>query len=106
MDPTEAAKSLSYELWGAELDLGYAVYTPEEAVRLARTRVDSELRFLDARLLVGDAGLFKSWKDDLMTWSRRSPAVFLERLVPVIMARRYPAPAVALGPASAAQAEA
>src|SRR5437660_12773066 len=36
-DPTDAAKALSYELWAAELDLGYAVYTPEEALRLART---------------------------------------------------------------------
>ena len=65
-DPTDAAKALSYELWGAELDLGYAVYTPEEALRLARTRLDSELRFLDARLLVGDAALFKNWKSELM----------------------------------------
>lgn len=88
VDPTDAAKALSYELWGAELDLGYAVYTPEEALRLARTRVDSELRFLDARLLVGDAGLFRSWKDELMTGSRSSPVAFLERLVPVIKARR------------------
>jgi [protein-PII] uridylyltransferase len=87
-DPTDAAKALSYELWGAELDLGYAVYTPEEALRLARTRLDSELRFLDARLLVGDAALFKDWKSELMGWSRRSPEGFLDRLGPVTRARR------------------
>jgi [protein-PII] uridylyltransferase len=87
-DPADAAKALSYELWGAELDLGYAVYTPEEALRLARTRLDSELRFLDARLLVGDASLFKGWKSELMEWSRRSPEGFLDRLGPVTRARR------------------
>ena len=87
-DPTEAAKALSYELWAAELDLGYAIYTPEEALRLARTRVDSELRFLDARLLVGDAGLFNGWKDELMEFSRRSPEGFLDRLAPVTRSRR------------------
>lgn len=88
IDPTDAAKALSYELWGAELDLGYAVYTPEEALRLARTRVDSELRFLDARLLVGDDILFRDWKAELLAWSRRSPVDFLDRLAPVTRARR------------------
>ena len=87
-DPTDAAKALSYELWAAELDLGYALYTPEEALRLVRTRVDSELRFLDARLLVGDAELFKGWKAELMEYSRGSSAGFLDRLAPVTRARR------------------
>src|SRR5205814_9655103 len=87
-DPADAAKALSYDLWGAELDLGYAVYPPEEALRLARTRLDSELRFLDARLLVGDAALFKDWRSELMAWSRRSPEGFLDRLGPVTRARR------------------
>jgi [protein-PII] uridylyltransferase len=87
-DPADAAKALSYELWGAELDLGYAVYTPEEALRLARTRVDSELRFLDARLLAGDQVLFGAWWQALIAYSRSAPGEFLGRVFAVTQARR------------------
>lgn len=87
-DPSDAAKALSYELWGAELDLAYAVYTPEEALRLARTRVDSELRFLDARLLAGDEAMFAAWWAELLAFSRSSTDAFLDRLRAVVRSRR------------------
>lgn len=60
----DAMKALSYALWDAGLELGAAVYSPKESLKLARGRFDVATSLLDSRLLIGDEDLFVSWQKD------------------------------------------
>lgn len=87
-DVTQPAKALSYRLWDAGLELGYAIFTPKEAIRLARQRIDSETSLLDARLLTGNAELFAQLEQGALDVSRRSIPGFLARLRQATLGRR------------------
>lgn len=73
------AKALAYELWDAGLELGYAIHTPKEALRLSKSRLDSLTAFLDARHLAGDRELYDEWIDAALARTRKSRD-FIERL--------------------------
>lgn len=83
-----AAKALAYELWDAGLELGYAIHTPKEALRLSKDRIDSATSFLDARLLAGEPGLFEEWVDDLVDAARNQIDKFMARLRDATAIRR------------------
>lgn len=57
-----AMKTLSYALWDAGLELGTAIYSSKESLKLARGRFDVATALLDSRLLVGDEDVFLPWR--------------------------------------------
>lgn len=62
--------ALLYPLWDAGLVIGHATHTPASAVRFAEGDMTAMTAFLDARLLFGDARLFKdftSWLE-MLRW--------------------------------------
>lgn len=59
------AKQLSYEMYDTGMELGFAVHTPKESIKLARSRFDVEASFRDARLIFGDQKLFDKWSADV-----------------------------------------
>lgn len=87
-DVTAPAKALAYDLWDMGLELGYALHTPGEALRLSAQRLDSQTSFLDARLVVGNAELVAEWVADSVARARRSLPAFLEQLREATGSRR------------------
>lgn len=87
-DVTTAAKALAYELWDTGAELGYALHTPGEALRLAGQRFDSQASFLDARLVTGNAELFGDWDQRCLARLRRSLPSFMENLRVATIERR------------------
>lgn len=83
-----AAKALAYELWDGGLELGYAVRTPKETLRLSKDRIDTATAFLDARFLAGDASLFEECFDQLVSWAGKATDKFMARLRDATDARR------------------
>lgn len=79
-DVSAATKALAYELWDAGLELGYALHTPGEALRLAGQRFDSQASFLDARLVTGNPDLFAGWDQRCLAKLQRSLPTFVENL--------------------------
>lgn len=73
-------KKLAYELWDGGLELGYALHTPKEALRLARERIDSATAFLDARFLAGDRTLFDDWAAAVLAAAQKTAEEFIARL--------------------------
>jgi [protein-PII] uridylyltransferase len=76
--PDEALKAavnaLLYPLWDAGLVVGQASHTPASAARFAETDMTAMTAFLDARLVAGDAKLFKDFTSrfDLLRWRMKS----------------------------------
>ncbi|MGH2706748.1 MAG: ACT domain-containing protein [Actinomycetota bacterium] len=87
-DVSGAVKGLVYELWDAGVELGYAVLTPKEALRLRRERLDCETAALEARLVVGDADLFEEWLAGALRQTRRALPGFMASLTKETRARR------------------
>ena len=87
-DVTAPAKALAYELWDMGLELGYALHTPGEALRLSTQRLDSRTAFLDARAVTGDADLFSDWHARSVERVRRSLPAFVDHLREATAARR------------------
>ncbi len=52
------AESILYPLWDAKIKVGHAVRTVSDAAKLARDDLPTATALLDARLVVGDKGLF------------------------------------------------
>ena len=87
-DVTGAAKALAYDLWDAGLELGYALHTPAEALRLAAQRLDSQTSFLDGRLITGDQALFDGWQERLPSRLRKGASGFVDALATATRERR------------------
>ncbi len=64
----ELAEAILYPLWDAKAKVGHAVRSCSEAAALARDDLPTATALLDARLVVGDAGVF----EELLRATRRS----------------------------------
>lgn len=84
LDPTPAVKELSFELWAAGVELGVAVFTPEEALAAARERPPREVAVRGARLLAGGPGPF----DELRLGLEGTAETFPARLREAVAERR------------------
>ena len=82
------ASALFYPLWDAGLAVGQAVRTRDEAVAIARERLDALTATLDARVLAGDADLADATIADVRAVARDDPATFAARLREAAAARR------------------
>ena len=69
-----AVDALLYPLWDAGLTVGHASHTPASASRFAETDMTAMTAFLDARLVAGDAKLFKDFtaRFDMLRWRMKS----------------------------------
>ena len=74
------AEPLLYPLWDAGFSVGHAVRTPEETAVLATERLDAATAMLDARLLAGDAQLFRDTTDAVWSPLRADPDAFTAKL--------------------------
>jgi [protein-PII] uridylyltransferase len=74
------ARPLLYPLWDAGFSVGHAVRTPEETAVLATERLDAATAMLDARLLAGDAQLFRDATDAVWSPLRADPDEFIAKL--------------------------
>jgi [protein-PII] uridylyltransferase len=75
-----AAEALFYELWDSGMQVGHSVRTLKEALAIAKTDLNAETAFLDARLLVGDKPLFDRFSDEALAQTRRMRPPFVERI--------------------------
>lgn len=68
------ANALLYPLWDAGLAVGHATHTPASAVKFAESDMTAMTAFLDARLVAGDAKLFKDFASrfDMLRWRTKS----------------------------------
>ncbi len=73
--------ALLYPLWDAGLTVGYATHTPASAVKFAEKDMTAMTAFLDARLVGGDAGLFKDFaaRFEMLRWRTKSKFVKAKR---------------------------
>jgi [protein-PII] uridylyltransferase len=69
-----AVNALLYPLWDAGLVVGHAAHAPASAARFAETDMTAMTAFLDARLVAGDAKLFKDFtgRFDILRWRMKS----------------------------------
>ena len=91
MDETDVAgflERLLYPLWDDGLEVGQAVRTPDECVRIATERVDTLTAMLDLRWLAGDQGLADEVRRRVLAPVRDEPAAFAARLREAAEARR------------------
>lgn len=72
-DPSEVASSLFRPLWDANLRVGHAVRTVEEAGRAARDRFDTQTTQLTARLVAGRDDLFARLSNEMAAVTRARP---------------------------------
>ena len=83
--PEEALKTfvnaLLYPLWDAGLVVGQVTHTPSSAVKFAESDMTAMTAFLDARLVTGDAKLFKDFQSrfDMLRWTTKSKFVKAKR---------------------------
>jgi UTP:GlnB (protein PII) uridylyltransferase len=83
----QAAEALFYELWDSGMQVGHSVRTVKEALSIARTDLNAETAFLDARLLCGDPSLFDRFAEAALAQTRRSKPPFLDRIREVTQER-------------------
>lgn len=57
-----------YPLWDANLDVGYAILTIQECIRLALNEFKTLTSFMDARFLIGSRVFYRQFKEAF--WSR------------------------------------
>lgn len=69
-----AIGALLYPLYDAALVVGHASHTPASAARFAEKDMTAMTAFLDARLIAGDAKLFKDFASrfDILRWRMKS----------------------------------
>lgn len=69
-----AVSALLYPLYDAAVAVGHASHTPASAARFAETDMTAMTAFLDARLVAGDAKLFKDFTSrfDILRWRMKS----------------------------------
>ena len=79
---------LLYPLWDEGLQVGQAVRTPDECVRIAQDRIDVLTAMLDLRWLAGDEGLAADVGDRVLASVRAEPIAFAVRLRRGAEARR------------------
>jgi [protein-PII] uridylyltransferase len=75
-----AAEALFYPFWDAGFELGHAVRTVDESVRLSQERVDAACSLLDARLVWGDRELLRELDRAVARALGRNVDRFLARL--------------------------
>jgi [protein-PII] uridylyltransferase len=73
----ESAKALFYRLWDAGLEVGHAVRTPGECIKLARVNFEAETSFLETRRLAGDRALFDEFSSAVLRFTRKRGRKFL-----------------------------
>ncbi|MFT7598889.1 MAG: [protein-PII] uridylyltransferase [Acidimicrobiales bacterium] len=79
-DIGELAERLWYPVWDRGLKLGYTVVTVDEAFDLAESELETATSYLDSRLVAGDAGLHRRFRDrSEKLWHKKSEQ-FLLRL--------------------------
>lgn len=73
--------AILYPLWDAGLQVGQGVHTPASAEAFASKDMTAMTAYLDARLVAGDAKLFKEFqsKFDLLRWRTKSKFVKAKR---------------------------
>ena len=76
-----AVNAILYPLWDAGLVVGHASHTPASAVRFAESDMTAMTAFLDARLITGDARLFKDFMSrfDILRWRLKSKFLKVKR---------------------------
>jgi [protein-PII] uridylyltransferase len=77
-DVAEQVQPLFYALWDAGLDVGHAIRTPKECLKLAKTNLEAETSFLDMRLLAGDEGLLASLRERSWSKTRKRGSAFID----------------------------
>ena len=82
-----AAEEIFYPFWDAGLDLGHAVRTVDQCLRVADEDVQAATALLDARLVHGDAGLFAEMLAAVRGRLAKRPGAYLERLAAATEAR-------------------
>jgi len=73
----DEARALFYRLWDAGFEVGHAVRSPAECLRLARENFEAETSFLDARRLSGDETLYQEFAAASVGFSRKRGAKFV-----------------------------
>jgi [protein-PII] uridylyltransferase len=84
----DVAERLFYPLWDSGFAVGHAVRGVRECQRIASERLDAETAMLDARLLAGDASLFRAMHDLIIGTIRRDPSSFVRSLRRAVAERR------------------
>jgi [protein-PII] uridylyltransferase len=79
---------LLYPLWDEGLEVGQAVRTPDECVRIADEHLDALTALLDLRCLAGEEGLAVRTYEGLTARLGRQPKAFAERLREAAEVRR------------------
>ncbi len=87
-DLADVVRRLCYPLWDAGLQVGYAVHTPESAVRAAADRIETATALVDRRLVAGERGLLDDLAARVAAWQRRSAPRLLADLATAQAARR------------------
>lgn len=70
--------ALLYPLWDAGLKVGHSVHTPAAAAKFAAQDMTAMTALLDARLVAGDAKLFKDFASKFESLRRRLKAKFVK----------------------------
>jgi [protein-PII] uridylyltransferase len=81
-------QAVVYPLWDAGLTVGYAVHTPADVLRKARTQVDSATALLDRRLVAGDPGLADQLSSRIARMLRQHASRLVRDLADADHARR------------------
>lgn len=78
--PEKKVKELLYPLWDAGLEVGHGTRTVKDTVRLAAEDIEAHAAFLDARLIAGDAGLFRDMQESVDAFTRKRGITFAKEL--------------------------
>jgi [protein-PII] uridylyltransferase len=76
----ELVEALLYPLWDAGFRVGHGVRTHEESLELADARLDARTSMLVARVVAGDADVFRATGDAVRAMVRRDARAFAETL--------------------------
>jgi [protein-PII] uridylyltransferase len=72
------AEALSYRLWDANLSVACATRTVADCIRVGQEDLSTLTSCLDARFLVGDAGLAAELEQEIRDWMRDQTLPFIE----------------------------
>jgi len=83
----ESAKGVFYRLWDAGFEVGHAVRSVAECIKLARVNFEAETSFLEARCVAGDGGLFEEFSSAALRFTRKRGAAFVDDARAAVEAR-------------------
>ena len=72
------AETVMQRLWDATLDVGHALRSVAESMRMGRDDLTILTSYLDARLLIGDPGLFAEFDRETSGYIRKHSYAFVE----------------------------